>query len=217
MENQQCEPDHLIDADPSCDVSTDAMAGGTETSEPAEKTGNTLAPRRRLDNWLAAAVAGTVVLFVGSAAFAGAVSQPYVVDRANAANAMKVTRTAAAAVTTLWSYTPDTIDTLPDRAVQYLGGDFRAQYRKFVEAAITPTKQAQVSDKTNVVGVAVESLNGPDAVALVLTNTTASSPLTNNVPSLKYVAYRLGMKQHGPRWLVTGMTTISFLDLTPKI
>ncbi|WP_219067876.1 hypothetical protein [Candidatus Mycobacterium methanotrophicum] len=97
----------------------------------------------------------------------------------------EVARTAAAAISTLWTYTPDTIDTLPDRASKYLCGDFDALYRKFLQAAIMPNKQAQVTDKTNVVGVAVESLKGSDADTLVLTNTTATSPLTKNIPSMK--------------------------------
>jgi len=171
---------------------------------------------RRLDNWLAVVAVAAIALFVGLAAFAGAVCQPYLADRATAANARKVARTAAAAVTMLWTYTPETIDSLPDRAGQYLSGDFRAQYRKFLQAAIMPTKQAQLTNKANVVGVAVESLKGPDAVALVLINTTATSPLMNNIPSLRHVGYRLAMKQQRSHWLVTAITTISFLDLTPK-
>jgi Mce-associated membrane protein len=217
VENQRCKPDDLIGAHPSHDAPADAATDGTEIGNPAEQSGSFVAVRRRLDNWLAAAAAAAMVLFVGSAAFAGAICQPYLADRATAANARGVARTAAAAVTTLWTYTPETIDSLPDRAGQYLGGDFRAQYRKFLEVAITSTKQAQVTDKTTVVGVAVESLKGAEAVALVLTNTTATSPLTNNIPSLKYAGYRLGMRKQGSRWLVTTMATISFLDLTPKI
>ena len=51
----------------------------------------------------------------------------------------------------------------------------------------------------------------------VFTNTTATSPLTKNIPSLKYVGYRLDMKHQGSRWLVTKMATISFTDLTPQL
>ncbi|MBS4727942.1 mammalian cell entry protein [Mycobacterium sp. SM1] len=213
MEDQQREPQDLTGADPE---GLDA-AGRSETGHPAAEAPTADRPSRRLDTWLCTAVAAAAVLFVGSAAFAAAASQPYLADRVTAANKMKVARTAAAAVTTLWTYTPDTIDTLPDRAGQYLSGDFDAQYRKFLEAAIMPNKQARVTDKTTVVGVAVESLNAPDAVALVLTNTTATSPLTKSIPSLKYVGYRLAMKQRGSRWLVTKMATISFFDLTPQI
>ncbi len=198
MENQQTDPDDLTTASPDGDAATGSTTG-------------------RLDTWLASAVAAAALLFIGSAMFAGAVLQPYLADRATAATRTEVARTAAAAITTLWTYTPDTIDTLADRAGEYLSDDFHAQYRQFLEAAVTPNKQAQVTDKTTVVGVAVESLNGPDAVAIVLTNTTATSPLTNNIPSLKYVSYRLALKQRGSRWLVTKMATVSFLDLTPKI
>jgi Mce-associated membrane protein len=63
----------------------------------------------------------------------------------------------------------------------------------------------------------VESLHASDAVAIVFTNTTATSPLTKNVPSLKYVGYRLAMRHDGSRWLVTNMSTVSFMDLTPQL
>lgn len=175
------------------------------------------ATRARWDTALPSVCAAATALFIGSAIFAGAAIQPYLADRATATTKTEVEHTAAAAVTALWTYTPDTIDTLPERAGDYLGGEFRTQYRTFLQAAVTPNKQAQVTDQTTVVGVAVESLHPPDALALVLTNTTATSPLTKNVPSLKYVAYRLALRQQGSRWQVTGMATISFLDLTPKI
>ena len=84
-----------------------------------------------------------LVLFVGSAAFAGATLQPYLTDRAAAATKLKVARTAASAITTLWTYTPENMDSLADRAATYLSGDFEAQYRKFVDAIVAPNKQAQ--------------------------------------------------------------------------
>ncbi|MBS2079760.1 mammalian cell entry protein, partial [Mycobacterium tuberculosis] len=55
-----------------------------------------------------------------------------------------------------------------------------------------------------------------NAVVIIYTNTTSTSPLTKNVPSLKYLSYRLFMKRQKSRWLVTRMTTITSLDLTPK-
>ena len=157
------------------------------------------------------------VLFVGSAAFAGATLQPYLSDRAAVATKLKVARTAANAITTLWTYTPENMDTLADRAATYLSGDFAAQYRKFVDAIVAPNKQAKVTNHTEVTGAAVESLDGPNAVAIVYTNTTSTSPLTKNVPALKYLSYRLIMKRDNGRWLVTRMTTITSLDLTPHV
>ena len=157
------------------------------------------------------------VLFVGSAAFAGATMQPYLSDRAVVATKLKVARTAASAITTLWTYTPENMDTLADRAATYLSGDFAAQYRKFVDAIVAPNKQAKITNSTEVTGAAVESLDGPNAVAIVYTNTTSTSPLTKNVPSLKYLSYRLIMKRDKGRWLVTRMTTVTSLDLTPQL
>ncbi|HEY3994380.1 MAG TPA: hypothetical protein VGM40_00295 [Mycobacterium sp.] len=165
--------------------------------------------------WAAITVVVAAVLFVGSAAFAGAAVQPYLSDRAAAATKMKVARTAANAITTLWTYTPENMDTLADRASAYLSGDFEAQYRKFVDTIVAPNKQAKVTNSTVVTGAAVESLDDPNAAVIVYTNTTSTSPLTKNVPSLKYLSYRLFLKRTDNRWLVTRMTTITSLDLTP--
>ena len=102
-------------------------------------------------------------------------------------------------------------------AAVYLSGDFEAQYRKFVDGIVAPNKQAKVTSTTEVTGVAVESLDDPNAVVIVYTNTTSTSPLKKNIPSLKYLSYRIFMKRSGGRWLVTRMNTITSLDLTPQI
>ena len=164
---------------------------------------------------MAIAIVLAAVLFVGSAAFAGATMQPYLADRATAATKLKVARTAANAITTLWTYTPENMDRLADRAATYLSGDFEAQYRKFVDAIAAPNKQAKISNSTQVTGAAVETLDGSNAVVIVYTNTTSTSPLTKNIPALKYLSYRLFMKRVNGRWLVTRMTTVTSLDLTP--
>lgn len=163
---------------------------------------------------IAAVVAA--VLFVGSAAFAGATLQLYLTDRATVATKMRIARAAANAITTLWTYNPQNMDKLADRAEQYLSGDFEADYRKYIDQIVAPTKQQQITTTTKVVGAAVESLNGPDAIAVVYTNTSSSSPATKDIPSLKYFSYRLTLKRDHARWLVTKMTTLTTLDLTPK-
>jgi Mce-associated membrane protein len=192
--------------------------GTTEDGEAnAEESVGGLRERRPVGKWSAVAAAVAALLFVGSAAFAGATVQPYLTDRAAVATKLRVARTAANAITTLWTYTPDNIDKLADRAAQYLSGDFEASYRKYIDAIAAPNKQAQVTNTTQVTGAAVESLNGPDATALVYTNTTSTSPATKDIPSLKYLSYRLVMKRDRARWLVTKMTTITSLDLTPKL
>ncbi len=173
--------------------------------------------RRPAGRRLAVAVLVAAVLFVGSAAFAGAAAQPYLADRATAATKLKVARSAANAITTLWTYTPDNMSTLADRAAAYLSGDFGAQYRKFVDGIVAPNKQAQITNTTEVTGAAVESLDDPNAVVIVFTNTTSTSPLTKNIPSLKYLSYRLFMKRTNDRWLVTRMTTVTSLDVTPQL
>jgi Mce-associated membrane protein len=206
------------------EAETDEADGDTEEAEVDEADASATATEDggARTKWLAGkrlaiAVAVTAVLFVGSAAFAGATVQPYLVDRASAETKLKVARTAANAITTLWTYTPENMDKLADRAAAYLSGDFEAQYRKFVDAIVAPNKQAKVTNTTEVTDAAVESLEDPNAVVIVYTNTTSTSPLTKNIPALKYLSYRLFMKRTAGRWLVTRMTTITSLDLTPHV
>lgn len=228
MENQRPDSDDLTDEKPRPDAADTPEAGDADTDmeHPDDATGggdctgeehSTRAGGRRFGGWLGGVVGAAATLFIASAAFAGTTLMPYLSDRAAVSTRLEIARTAAAAVTTLWTYTPETIDTLGDRAADYLSGDFHAQYRKFVNAVVTPNKQAQVTDNTEVVGVGVESLTGSQATAIVFTNTTATSPLTENIPSLKYIAYRLDMEREGSRWRVTNMATVSFMDLTPKL
>jgi Mce-associated membrane protein len=194
------------------EVSDDDAEQPTETARAA----GARKKRRAAKAWaIVASIAA--LLFVGSAAFAGAMLQPYLADRATAATKLNVARTAANAITTLWTYTPENMDTLADRASRYLSGDFEAQYRKFVDAIVAPNKQAKITNSTEVTGAAVETLDDSNAVVIVYTNTTSTSPLTKNVPSLKYLSYRLFLKRSNNRWLVTRMTTITSLDLTPKV
>jgi Mce-associated membrane protein len=171
---------------------------------------------RPVGKWSAIAAGVAAALFVGSAAFAGATMQPYLTDRATVATKLRVARTAANAITTLWTYTPQNIDKLADRASQYLSGDFAAAYRKYIDALVAPNKQAQITNTTQVTGAAVESLTASDATAIVYTNTESTSPSTKDVPSLKYLSYRLVLQRDHARWMVTKMTTITSLDLTPK-
>lgn len=168
-------------------------------------------PRARIAVGVAAAA------FVGAGAFAGAALQPYLTERAAVETKLDIARTAAAAITTLWTYTPDNMEALGDRASNYLGGDFEAQYRKYIDAIAPTNKQAQVSNNTQVVGAAVESLSGPDATAVVYTNTTSTSPLSKNVPAMRYLSYRLTLRHEDAKWLVTKMSTITSLDLTPQL
>jgi Mce-associated membrane protein len=204
------------DADEDASAAAESADSGDAEAAEAEAAG------RKRRKWLAGKRLGITVvvaalLFVGSSAFAGAAVQPYLSDRAAAATKLKVARTAADAITTLWTYTPENMDTLADRASRYLSGDFEAQYRKFVDAIVAPNKQAKITNHTDVTGAAVETIDDANAVVIVYTNTTSTSPLTKNVPSLKYLSYRLFLKRAKSRWLVTRMTTITSLDLTPHV
>ncbi len=221
----ESEPDDFSTRDETVDAPTEAAGTAPSDVEDEEAAADTepaaadggARTKRRAGKGFAILVAVAAVLFVGSAAFAGATVQPYLSDRATAATKLNVARAAANAITTLWTYTPENMDTLADRAAAYLSGDFEAQYRKFVDAIVAPNKQAKITNSTEVTGVAVESLDPPNAVVIVYTNTSSTSPLTKNIPSLKYLSYRLFMKRTDGRWLVTRMTTITSLDLTPQL
>jgi len=209
-----------------------AAEDGGDLAEPAPgdesaqtPTAGAVAKPPALREWMArhkkAVAAAAVVSFVAAGGFAGAAVQPYVAERAVVATKLTIARTAADAITALWSYTPEDMDRLPDRSARYLGGDFENQYRAYVDAIAPTNKQAKVTSSTQVVGAAVESLRGApeatEATAIVYTNTTSTSPQNNNIPSMKYLSYRLELSRYGRDWRVTKMTTVTSLDLTPKI
>ena len=159
-----------------------------DAKEPAEDL--VLVPHRPAGKRPLIAATAAAVLFVAGAAFAGATLQPYLVNRAAVDTKLDVARTAASAISTLWTYTPDNMEALPDRAAGFLGGDFADEYRKYIDAIVAPNKQAQVTNTTQVMGAAVESLTPTEATAIVYTNSVATSPVTKNIPSLRYLSYR---------------------------
>lgn len=224
MEGQQPDPGDLNDVetddDARADTDTDAdRDADTDTDGPVAAPAKEPSQRRMWfrRNKTPVAVVASAGLFIAAGAFAGATVQPYLMDRATVATKYRIAQTAADAITTLWSYTPDNMDSLSARSAKYLGGDFEEQYRKFVDAIAATNKQAQVTSTTQVVGAGVESLRGDEASALVYTNTTSTTAKSNNIPSLQYLSYRLELKRYGRDWRVTKMTTVTSLDLTPKL
>ena len=202
--------DAVDDEDSEVPPGDDAAAGPVPgTKQPGARTW--------LERNIRAVIVASGASFVAAGAFAGAALQPYLADRATVATKMTIAATAARAITTLWSYTPEDMDTLSDRSAKYLGGGFEEQYRKYVDAIAATNKQAKVTSSTQVVGAAVESLRDDEASAIVYTNTTSTTPQNNNIPSLKYLSYRLELKREGRDWRVTKMTTVTSLDLTPKL
>lgn len=221
-------PDEAAAEDTATDESSDdESTEDSTTEETAEESADTDVPPPAKEpsaarKWLAgkrtALVVGTAAaLFVGAGAFAGATVQPYLADRAAVATKLDIAKTAAEAITTLWTYTPDDMDKLPDRSARFLSGEFQDQYRKYVDAIVPTNKQAKVTNNTQVVGTAVESLRGDEATALVYTNTTSTSPLSRNIPSMRYLSYRLQLTREHGDWLVSKMTTVTSLDLTPQL
>ena len=56
-----------------------------------------------------------------------------------------------------------------------------------------------------------------EASAIVYTNSVATSPVTKGIPSLRYLSYRLNLEQRNRHWLITKMTAVTSLDLTPRL
>ena len=192
-----------------------------EAAEPEDeqeaKEEPVLVPHRPAGRRLKLAAAAAAVLFVAGGAFLGATAQPVIANRALVDTKLDIARTAANAITTLWSYTPENMDSLGDRSAKYLTGDFAFQYRKFIDSIVATNKQAQVTNTTSVLGSAVESVSPTEASAVVYTNSIATSPVSKNIPSLRYLSYRLEMTRDRTDWRITRMTTITTLDLTPQL
>ncbi|KLI05641.1 hypothetical protein [Mycolicibacterium senegalense] len=209
----EAEVDAEVDADP--DADPDADTDETAEDTPAEDV--VLVPHREAGKRLTYFTAGAAAVFVAAAAFGGAMLQPYLADRALVATKLQVARTSADAITTLWTYNPDNIETLPDRAEKYLSGDFANQYRKLIDSLVPTNKQAQVTNNTEVMGTAVETIGRDEATAIVYTNTVSTSPVTKNVPSLRYMSYRLILQRTDGDWRITQMPALTQLDLSPQL
>ena len=199
------------------DAAESAEAEAEAEAEPEAVDEPVLVPHRPAGKRLKLAAAAAAALFVASGAFLAATAQPVIANRALVETKLNVARTAANAITTLWSYTPENMDSLGDRSAKYLTGDFAFQYRKFIDSIVATNKQAQVTNTTSVLGSAVESVSPTEASAVVYTNSVATSPVSKNIPSLRYLSYRLEMKRDRTDWRITRMTTITTLDLTPQV
>ncbi|BBY55679.1 mammalian cell entry protein [Mycolicibacillus koreensis] len=197
-------------AEPTDTDSADSEPTDAEPTEPDRPAG------RRRARVSAAALGLAVAAVIGAGAWAGAAVQPYLADRAAVTTRLQVARAATTAITTLWTYTPEDIGTLPDRVADYLTGDLAAQYRKDIEAIAVRYRQAEISLDSEVVGVAVDTVNGDDARALVYTNTTWSSPQTKDIPGLQYRSYVVTLRRDANRWRVARLEPITNFSLTPQ-
>ncbi|OMC33994.1 mammalian cell entry protein [Mycobacterium sp. GA-1841] len=205
------ETEDALDAD----VDLDPSDADAEPEEQAEEP--VLVPHREAGKRLTYAAAGAAAVFVAAGAFGGAMLQPYLADRALVDTKLEVAQTSADAITTLWTYNPDNIESLPDRAAKFLSNDFAIQYRQLIDSLVPTNKQAQVTNNTEVMGTAVETINRDEATAIVYTNTVSTSPVTKNIPSLRYMSYRLTLQRHGGDWLITQMPALTQLDLSPQL
>ena len=184
------------------------------TGESAEDGEEFHAGPKQVGRRMVIAVAVAAALFVAAGAFGGAMLQPYLADQAVAKTKLNIARTAAAAITTLFTYTPDDMDQLAARSAKYLGGDLKDSYAKQVDALAATNKQNQIKRNAQVVGAAVESLNGSNATAMVYANVTYNSAAVKDEPKIFLVSYRLTMQRKGSDWVITNMPWITSKDLT---
>src|ERR1700736_1456140 len=130
---------------------------------------------------VAVAVAITAALFVGASALAASMLQPYLADRALANTRMEIARTAATAMTVMWTYSPQDMDTLVERSSQYLAGEVKEMYVRQVDAQLAASKQLQISRNAQVLGAGVESMNGSNATVVVFVNVSYASATSKNI------------------------------------
>src|ERR1700712_4888456 len=108
--DETAEAESAEPGDTDADGSDTTEADGTEAETAKADTAKTAPAKKRTGRWAAALVALAAVLFVGSAAFAGATVQPYLAQRATVDVKLQVARAAANTITTLWSYNPTNMD-----------------------------------------------------------------------------------------------------------
>ena len=180
---------------------TEAAQPDSPDAEDVPAEAVTLVPHRPAGKRLTIAAVAAAVLFVGGGAFAGAMVQPYLSDRALVETKLNVARTAASAITTLWTYTPDNMDALADRASPVPRRRLRRRVppvhrrdRRAQQAG--PGHQHHRGDGRGGRNVAPPGIPS-EATAIVYTNSVATSPVTKNIPSLRYLSYRLTMQRHG--------------------
>ncbi|MDV3130000.1 mammalian cell entry protein [Mycobacterium sp. 21AC1] len=211
----EAEPEAAAEPVPGTEPEPEAEGAPEPDAEPEPEA--VLVPYRPAGKRLTYAAVGAAALFVAAGAFAGAMVQPYLADRALVDTKLEVAQTSADAITALWTYTPENMDALPDRAARYLSGDFANEYRKYIDAIVATNKQAQISNNTQVMGTAVESISPDEATAIVYTNSVSTSPATKNIPSLRYLSYRLTLERQGGDWRITQMPALTKMDLSPQL
>jgi Mce-associated membrane protein len=200
-------------------VEAASLAPGPDGSpEPAPEGADAaeadIVERKPVGRRLAVTAAVAAALFVAAGAFGGAMLEPYLADRVVKSTKINIVKTATDAITTMFTYTPDDMGQLSARSAKYLGGELKDSYAKQVDALTAANKQSQIHRNVQVVGAAVESLQGNDATAMVYANITYTSAQTKDVPRIFLVAYRLSMERKGADWLITKMPWITSKDLT---
>ena len=193
---QDSEPETTSDDEPVAEPS-DSDTGG-ETTESTESAGEEpiLVPHRPAGKRLKIAAAAAAVLFVAGGAFLGAMAQPVIANRASV-------RDEAGHRPHRPECDHHAVVVHPGEhglACRPLGPLSHRRFRVRSTASSStrsspPTSRLRSRTPPSVLGTAVESVTPSEATAIVYTNSVATSPVSKNIPSLRYLSYRLEMKR----------------------
>ena len=210
--------------EPESDEPGDADASDTTSEVPRRhdaKTDSTEAATRakkRTGRWAAALVALAVALFVGSAAFAGR-------DCAAIPGPASHRRRQAAGGARGGQHDHHIVDLQPDEHGHPCRSRGQLPHRRFrrsvPQVRRSHRRRPRSKPRSPTPPKSPGSRSSHWTVRMPSPSCTptppSTSPLTKDIPSLKYLSYRLNMKLEDGRWKVTRMTTVTSLDLTPHL
>jgi Mce-associated membrane protein len=108
----------------------------------------------------------------------------------------------------LLSYTPASVATMADTVDPLLTGDFKAEYRELLEETIVPQAQQQrITNDTEVVGVAVESLGTDEASVLVFVD-QQTTKRAEPEPQRSESAVQVGLRKVQEQWLISSFRPV---------
>ncbi len=118
------------------------------------------------------------------------------------AAARQAMEAAAAATTTVLSYSHQTVDRDVAAAKELTTGEFRDSYAKFTTAVLIPkAREKQVSVRATTVGTGIQTLNDNEATVLVFINQSSTSSASPE-PQKSTSSAVVGMSRVGGVWKI---------------
>ncbi|MGC0364384.1 Mce-associated membrane protein [Rhodococcus sp. 27YEA15] len=114
----------------------------------------------------------------------------------------------ALAVSRMLTYAPETVADDLEAAARGLGGTFRREFEEYSRSAVIPlSTERSVAQRGDVKGVALESVNGDDAVAVVYVDQTTVS-VDRTEPRTVQTVVRVRVHHDGNQWLLVSFDPI---------